>query len=553
MPNNRIFHLFAIILSALLSAGSLYAQFRDFADDGLPRIHLSQSDRNEASSPELSPDDPELGRLLEQRRQRQQEFKVVSKPYFKAENALHENKREIAEHFLMSRLTELKRLAPVQEPDGSVAKLTPFDFPEQDGSTSCEPLGRIVAARVLGVPYTYKITGSWDYLQIRYGRGYKDPTTNRSASGSWKRLGDPVPLLFRVVPDEEKVPYRAREIYNSFFGLFQGTHEAYLSLLSPRDDLPENFYPPESLRRSNSGHSEVKPLRALPFSEIILVARKPSESERALARDRRVELDVRPVALDALVFLVNRKNPVTNLSLEQIRSIYLAQEEHDWRAFGGDWKEFGDRPMPTVACERRIDSGSRELMDELVVTDDVLDKAGMPKPETAPKRSWPLATMKNDAKTSPETTSKSSLRLAWDEVRGKRFEADGRESMFGPYRAAAANTKAIAYSVHYYERFMVAAPQVRVLAVDGVTPGYETIRTKKYPLVSEVYVVTRKDIAPDSPPARLRDWLLAEEGQRCVRESGYVPIHASVAAEPLREIEDVIDSIKYVPASTGGW
>ena len=58
-----------------------------------------------------------------------------------------------------------------------------------------------------------------------------------------------------------------------------GTSEAYINLINNRADL-------------------------------VLVARSPSEDELILAVRLGVQLDVRPVALDAFVFLLNGENPV---------------------------------------------------------------------------------------------------------------------------------------------------------------------------------------------------------------------------------------------------
>ena len=55
-------------------------------------------------------------------------------------------------------------------------------------------------------------------------------------------------------------------------------------------------------------------------ADLIIVAREPSKDELTLAKEKNVELDVRAVALDAFVFLRNDKNPVTNLTAEQIRA-----------------------------------------------------------------------------------------------------------------------------------------------------------------------------------------------------------------------------------------
>ncbi len=57
-------------------------------------------------------------------------------------------------------------------------------------------------------------------------------------------------------------------------------------------------------------------------ADLILVARDISADERTLLDRRGVTLDTRPVALDALAFIVHVTNPVTNLQLEEIRSIY---------------------------------------------------------------------------------------------------------------------------------------------------------------------------------------------------------------------------------------
>ncbi len=103
--------------------------------------------------------------------------------------------------------------------------------------------------------------------------------------------------------------------------------------------------------------------------------------------------------------------------------------------------------------------------------------------------------------------------------------------MMGTFYTVADNATSLAYSVHYYERYMIAVPQTRVIAVDGVSPSYETIRTKKYPLIAPVYAVTIKGVPADSPAAKLRDWLLSEDGQRTIRKSGLVPIDEKIAAE----------------------
>ena len=69
-------------------------------------------------------------------------------------------------------------------------------------------------------------------------------------------------------------------------------------------------------------------------TDLILVARDISADERKLLDSRHVTLDARPVALDALVFVAHASNPVTNLRLEDIRSIYSGTR-FTWKQLGG--------------------------------------------------------------------------------------------------------------------------------------------------------------------------------------------------------------------------
>ena len=97
-------------------------------------------------------------------------------------------------------------------------------------------------------------------------------------------------------------------------------------------------------------------------------------------------------------------------------------------------------------------------------------------------------------------------------------------SMTAPFNHLYDDENGIAYSVYYYEHFMAISPHTRTIAVDGIMPTYETIRTQQYPYFTEVYAVIRKDLSRDSKIYKLREWLLSPEGQAVVKESGYVPL-----------------------------
>ena len=82
----------------------------------------------------------------------------------------------------------------------------------------------------------------------------------------------------------------------------------------------------------------------------------------------------------------------------------------------------------------------------------------------------------------------------------------------------------IGYSVYYYQEFMSPYKDVKACAVEGILPTPENIHSRKYPFIAEVYAVIRRDLPPEHPACRLRNWMLEPTGQRLVEESGYVAV-----------------------------
>lgn len=239
-----------------------------------------------------------------------------------------------------------------------------------------------------------------------------------------------------IAPVNQEVSHPVNDLWHS------GTHDAYENLISGETDL-------------------------------ILVARQPSDSELADAAETGVELYVRPVALDAFVFLANVNGPASDLSLETIRAIYSGRITHWDQAVPGAVSE------PITTYKRNENSGSQELMESLVMK-------GIPMVETSTLLILP--------------------------------------TMMDPINMLSSDRFGIGYSVYFYAEHIFPAPGVRLLAVDGVTPTAETIGNGTYPLTAEVYVAIRGDEPSGSSASHLRDWLLTEDGQETVAKSGYVPL-----------------------------
>ena len=81
----------------------------------------------------------------------------------------------------------------------------------------------------------------------------------------------------------------------------------------------------------------------------------PSEEQMKYAQEQGVDLVLVPVGYEAFVFFVNINNPVTDLTTDQIRSIYAGDITN--------WSEIGGPNLPINALTRVPGSGSQTMMD----------------------------------------------------------------------------------------------------------------------------------------------------------------------------------------------
>lgn len=211
-------------------------------------------------------------------------------------------------------------------------------------------------------------------------------------------------------------------------------------------------------------------------TDIIFVG-GPSEAQLAMAEEAGVELHLTPIGREAFVFFVNSENPVTGLTVEQIQGIYTG-EITNWRELGGKFQKI--RPY-----QRAENSGSQTALQTLM--------AGLPLME-------------------PEQE---------DRIGGM----GGIITSVASYRNF---NNAIGFSFRFYSTQMVRNDQIRLLALNGVEPTVDTIRDGSYPLASTFFAVTASPIGEPSPEennedlAALLNWILSEQGQRLIEETGYV-------------------------------
>lgn len=224
----------------------------------------------------------------------------------------------------------------------------------------------------------------------------------------------------------------------------------------------------------------------------IFFGAKPSAEQIQMADQQGKELVLTPIGKEAFVFFVNDANPVDELTTDQIKSIY-AGKITNWHGVGGERKKI-------LAYQRPSNSGSQTMMEHFM--GDIPLKA-------------PL-------------------------------EAEYYSSMSGVLRDVAAynnETSAIGYSFRYYATMMALesgeendtesdenSGGIKFLAVDGVYPDEETIRSGEYPLTTQLYAITVidknssiKTYSKDTIEPFL-EWMTGPQGQQIVSDTGYVSL-----------------------------
>jgi phosphate transport system substrate-binding protein len=219
-------------------------------------------------------------------------------------------------------------------------------------------------------------------------------------------------------------------------------------------------------------------------ADITISARKMSPDEKNYADAAGVTLIETPIALDALVVIINPDNPITSLTIKQIQDIYtekikywyeVVEDDFDWGSFFLFFQDI--EILPYV---RNQNSGSQELMESLVMKD--LDI----------------------------TISEISDELTI-------------QTMQGAFEKVISKPESICYTVYYYKEFIFKDSPVKGISVEGIYPGKETLSNKSYPLTAEVYAVIRSDLDTSSTAYKLYELLQTETGKAVISESGYVP------------------------------
>ncbi|HIW56679.1 MAG TPA: S-layer homology domain-containing protein [Firmicutes bacterium] len=211
----------------------------------------------------------------------------------------------------------------------------------------------------------------------------------------------------------------------------------------------------------------------------IIIVPDPSEDVTALAEQSGVELKFIPIANEALVFFTNGSNSVSGLTTEQIKDIYINNAYDNWSQLGGEDAAF-------AAYCRNNDSGSHAQMEKFFL----------------------------DGQEINEDIRRENISLAMASIL----------TDVADYGAQNPGSYALGYSMYYY--FNAAARtqgplDLKLLAVDGITPSDETIADGSYGLATYYYAVLRADEPEDSPASKMAEYLLSDAGQECISNAGF--------------------------------
>ena len=207
----------------------------------------------------------------------------------------------------------------------------------------------------------------------------------------------------------------------------------------------------------------------------LLIAAEPNAAVFDEMEEAGFEVQMEPLATDALVFMVNEDNPVDSLTTEQLRGIYSGEITN--------WSEVGGADLDIVPFQRNAESGSQVLMEKLV-----MDGTEM----TEPPEGYMIASM---------------------------------VGLMDAVKEYGNSSNAIGYSVYYYAHDMQMAGGLKLLKIDGVAPEAATIRSGEYPFLNPYYVAMNAAEPEGSMTRVLYDWLLGPDGQKLVDMKGYVSVN----------------------------
>jgi len=170
------------------------------------------------------------------------------------------------------------------------------------------------------------------------------------------------------------------------------------------------------------------------------------------------------IAIDGIAVVVNPKNTVADLTMAQIKDIFMGKVTN--------WKEVGGSDAQIVVVNREEGSGTRGAFDELVLKGEKFSEKAIIQNSTGAVR----------------------------EAVSQDINAIGYISLGGMN-----NT-------------------VKAVKVEGVEATVANVKAKTYKISRPFNYLINETQAPSAVAQAFIDWVLSDEGQKVVSENGYITV-----------------------------
>ena len=209
--------------------------------------------------------------------------------------------------------------------------------------------------------------------------------------------------------------------------------------------------------------------------DIAMSSRNIKDKEITLAKQKGVNPFETKVALDGLAVVVNPKNPVSKLTLDQLAGIFTGKITN--------WKDVGGADVKIVILSREVNSGTHVYFKEHVL------RKGDPN---------------SKEEFAPDALLLSSSQAIADEVAGN-------PSAIGYYGMGYISLKQKPIAVAKDEKS------------EYVEPVIENVLNNKYPISRPLFLYTNGE--PKGLVKKFVDFCLSKEGQEIVLKTDFVPIN----------------------------
>ncbi|MEW6170610.1 MAG: phosphate ABC transporter substrate-binding protein [Candidatus Omnitrophota bacterium] len=208
--------------------------------------------------------------------------------------------------------------------------------------------------------------------------------------------------------------------------------------------------------------------------DIAETSRSMKDKETQLAQAKGIKPVEYIVALDGIAVVVNPNNPVKNLTLDQLRNIFMGTIKN--------WKEVGGENKKIVILSREVNSGTHVFFKE-----HVLRRGNEKGPEEF----------------SPDALLMPSSQAIADEV--------------------ALNPNAVGYyGMGYISREQKLIAVAKDTKSNYIEPTITTIKNNSYPISRPLYMYTKGE--PEGVIKQFMDYVYSPEGQKIVKDTDFVPV-----------------------------